>query len=123
VDTTHLGTLFVLDKTKDGKFDFQEVLDFGKLYIERESSNTDSDFQVFNFSQSSLFQSHFRAYCTLLMWNEVCKADGVDNFVEWFANILCENLVVHYFKSHPNVVFLSSDTVKTMHKVQNLLLS
>jgi hypothetical protein len=38
VDPTHLGTLFVMDQTKDGKFWVEEIVDFAALYAEKQQS-------------------------------------------------------------------------------------
>lgn len=46
VDLTHLGTLFVIDKSREGKFSWREVSEFARLYFEKSQNNNSSDFQV-----------------------------------------------------------------------------
>jgi len=47
VDRSHLGTLFALDKTKDGKFYLEEIIDFAAIYSEKQIANPGAvDFTV-----------------------------------------------------------------------------
>ncbi len=47
VDPTHLGTLFVMDTNRDGKFELEEMVSVGQIYSARAASNKiQSDFQV-----------------------------------------------------------------------------
>lgn len=47
IDKSHLGTLFALDKTKDGKFYLEEVIDFAAIYGEKQANNPGAvDFMV-----------------------------------------------------------------------------
>jgi len=39
IDLTHLGTLFALDKSKDGKFYIEEIIDFAAMYSEKQAAN------------------------------------------------------------------------------------
>lgn len=46
VDITHLGTLYVINKNRNGKFVLEELLEFRQLYLQQMISNTMLDFQV-----------------------------------------------------------------------------
>ena len=54
LDKTHLGTLFMIDKTKDGRFTKEEILQFVDLYFERQAANTNAVDVV----------KEFQGYCT-----------------------------------------------------------
>jgi hypothetical protein len=51
------------------------------------------------------------------MWNDLCKHGGIEDFVSWFVKLFSENTHVKKFDIHPDVEFLPSDTVKTMHQI------
>eukprot|EP01132_Coremiostelium_polycephalum_P006770 gene6770-8395_t len=68
IDTSHLGTLFAIDKRLTGRFYENDIIDFAKIYASQALHNGRKDD----------FQSKFQAYCTLKMWNEISKPDGVD---------------------------------------------
>jgi len=46
LETTHLGTLFIMDKDKDGKFSLHDLVDFATLYHERQARQDVVDFLV-----------------------------------------------------------------------------
>lgn len=54
LDKTHLGTLFLMDKTKDGRFTLEEIQQFADLYFERQAANTNTVDVV----------KEFQGYCT-----------------------------------------------------------
>ena len=59
IDFTHVGTLFVLDQTKDGKFYLEELIDFANLYFEKLNNHKATvDFMVMDLvlSEHSLHQ-------------------------------------------------------------------
>lgn len=80
VDFSHLGTLFVLDKTKAGKFVEQDFYDFIQMCAQREAKFKQHD-----------FQNQIQAYCTLRMWLEVGKPQGREAFVDWLCRLVEEN--------------------------------
>ncbi len=49
LETAHLGTLFIMDKDKDGKFSVHDLIDFATLYHERQARQDVVDFLVINF--------------------------------------------------------------------------
>jgi len=106
VDLSHLGTLYLMDKRLSGRFYAEDLYDFAEIYAAQAAYNKTYD-----------FQSKFQAYCTLLMWNEVCKPGGIDEFVEWFGKLFAENLSVQHFEGHADTEFLPGDTIKTMHQI------
>eukprot|EP00026_Physarum_polycephalum_P009953 Phypoly_transcript_10093.p1 GENE.Phypoly_transcript_10093~~Phypoly_transcript_10093.p1 ORF type:complete len:228 (+),score=17.92 Phypoly_transcript_10093:535-1218(+) len=106
IDLSHLGTLYVMDKRLSGRFYFEDLMDFAEVYCAQVAQNRSYD-----------FQSKFQAYCTLHMWNDLCKHGGIDDFVNWFVKLFSENMPVKKFEGHPDVEFLPSDTIKTMHQI------
>src|SRR3990167_9820968 len=72
IDFTHLGTLFVLDKERNGKFTLNNFLEFSEICKKREEIHLRHD-----------FKTHIQAYLTLCMWSVVAKNNGEDIFVEW----------------------------------------
>jgi len=106
IDLSHLGTLYIMDKRLCGRFYYEDLLDFGEIYCTQAAATRSYD-----------SQSKFKAYCTLHMWNEVCKPGGIEEFVAWFGKLLAENVPLQYFDEHPTVPFLSGDTIKTMHSI------
>jgi len=106
IELSHLGTLYVMDKRLSGRFYFDDLLDFAEVYCAQVAQNRSYD-----------FRSKFQAYCTLHMWNDLCKHGGIDEFVTWFVKLFTENMPLKKFDMHPDVEFLPSDSIKTMHQI------
>jgi hypothetical protein len=87
VDFCHLGTLYVLDRHKKGRFDEEDFLDFIDLCFSQENSS--------NGRQSTSrgdFQTQFQAYCTWEMWNAmVNNTNGEQKWVQWFSRLFSES--------------------------------
>eukprot|EP01094_Clydonella_sp_ATCC50884_P016297 TRINITY_DN2707_c0_g2_i1.p1 TRINITY_DN2707_c0_g2~~TRINITY_DN2707_c0_g2_i1.p1 ORF type:complete len:236 (+),score=76.85 TRINITY_DN2707_c0_g2_i1:260-967(+) len=112
VDFTHIGTLWVLDRRKNGKFYLEDFKEFAALCK-----------MIDDLYRKSDFISKFKAYCTLVLWSSVAKDLGIQKFVRWFTTVLANNT----FNEEASVrfpkysgVFLSYDTVKTMHQILNI---
>ena len=109
VDFTHIGTLFVLDRRKNGKF-FLEVpftppptlaalVQYCAEFLPTQRAHVfacTQDFMEFaslckmvdDLYRKSDFGSNFKAYCTLVLWTNVAKDVGVQKFVRWCVPFL-----------------------------------
>lgn len=105
LDPGHLGTLFMLDQTKDGKFYFDEITDFAAIYSDRLAADTGS----------VNFVKEFQGYCTLYMWSEVSKPDGEKKFVDWFAQLFSQGTVTQLGPNKEPC--MSQDAVKILHRL------
>lgn len=105
LDPGHLGTLFMLDQTKDGRFFFEEIMDLAATYSERLAADTGS----------VNFVKEFQGYCTLYMWSVVSKPDGQKNFVDWFANLFSQG--VANFTTPNQEACIPQDSVKLLHRL------
>jgi len=109
LDLTHLGTLFVMERSKTGKFYLDEVIAFVTLYLEKHAKNkTNVD-----------FLKEFQGYCTLQLWNFVSVRGGQEAFVEWFCKLFSRNRLI-IFRKYPDIKYLSRDTIKTLHEILNI---
>jgi len=113
VDIAHLGTLFVLDKDKDGRFTEQEFIAFAQMFASKKTITAD-------------FQAHLQAFCTLRMWNEVGKGNsGVQLFEEWFGRLFTENSAeakTVRTDDGRKITLVEGDSAKTLHKLLNIKL-
>lgn len=81
-DLNHLGTLYILDRTKQGRFcleDMKEFVEFGfRFNGDKYNPRTD-------------FKSQLQGFCTWMMWNDVVKLgdQGIHNFIQWFGTFSC----------------------------------
>jgi hypothetical protein len=58
------------------------------------------------------------------MWNFITGGpDRHKKFVEWMTGLFVEIKEVKQFKSNPNVRYLDTDVLRSIHKVAPLLLS
>lgn len=106
IDATHLGTLFMLDETKEGQVYFEELCDFAATYSEK----------IVLHNTSVNFSKEFQGYCTLKMWNwVVSKIDGKEKFVNWFLNLFSQGNITYF--GPEQTPFLSQDSVKTLHSL------
>jgi hypothetical protein len=101
LDMSHLGTLFVMDKQKDGKFDLKELSSFVALYHEHQANDRGT----------ADFLKEFQGYCTLQMWNFVAKPDGRKAWVNWFCSLLVDDA---------HCSFVHRDAVKLVHQILNV---
>ncbi|KAK3284161.1 hypothetical protein CYMTET_8184 [Cymbomonas tetramitiformis] len=58
-----------------------------------------------------------QGYCSLQLWNSVGTVEGRAAFETWFGKLITENEEVSYFEEHPDVVFISRDTIQTMYEI------
>lgn len=105
LDPGHLGTLFMLDQTKDGRFYFDEIMDLAATYSERLAADTGS----------VNFVKDFQGYCTLYMWSVVSKPDGQKNFVNWFASLFSQGMVTYLGPNQEPCI--PQDAVKILHRL------
>ncbi|KAM9949685.1 hypothetical protein ACTFIW_002549 [Dictyostelium discoideum] len=109
IDICHLGTLFVIDKRRTGRFYHNDILEFARTYASQALLNGRKDD----------FQSKFQAYCTLKMWNEISK-DRDEIFVEWFTKLFTENPnYIQKFDQHSET-YLTSDAINKMYQILSI---
>jgi len=132
IEVSHLGTLFILDSAKDGRFYLENFCTFLTLCCARHDVCLQSHAR-------GDFKTQFEGYCTWEMWNSVVADGGVDVFVGWLAKALSEAENLNYFggkkkhmkvkaaKSHSNpntprqeYELLSRGSVQTIHSVLNI---
>eukprot|EP01104_Vermistella_antarctica_P021109 TRINITY_DN933_c0_g3_i1.p1 TRINITY_DN933_c0_g3~~TRINITY_DN933_c0_g3_i1.p1 ORF type:complete len:231 (+),score=61.35 TRINITY_DN933_c0_g3_i1:327-1019(+) len=114
-DFSHLGTLFVLDREKNGKFTRESIaalIHLGQIREAKTKSTHD-------------FQQQFQAYCTLRMWCNVGGDGGDERFAAWVVKLFSENTCsssspVRKIGKKPYTMFLRHDTVKTLHELLNI---
>eukprot|EP01100_Stratorugosa_tubuloviscum_P012425 TRINITY_DN590_c0_g3_i2.p1 TRINITY_DN590_c0_g3~~TRINITY_DN590_c0_g3_i2.p1 ORF type:complete len:238 (-),score=81.83 TRINITY_DN590_c0_g3_i2:89-802(-) len=112
-DFSHLGTLYILNSDKNGKFTLEDFHKFLKLAAAREPKWRSRD-----------FKSQLMAYCTLQMWKQV-KSKGDEYFAKWFCRLFVENTIsnipaVRYSRSSPNTFYFLSESIEKIHKLLNL---
>eukprot|EP01096_Ripella_sp_DP13-Kostka_P007022 TRINITY_DN2556_c0_g1_i1.p1 TRINITY_DN2556_c0_g1~~TRINITY_DN2556_c0_g1_i1.p1 ORF type:complete len:255 (+),score=82.43 TRINITY_DN2556_c0_g1_i1:78-767(+) len=116
IDFAHLGTLFVLDRNKSGKFELQDLLALG------ETCRSKEDLCKIKHE----FQRQIQAYFALRMWSEVAREGGHQLFADWICELLgnnstsAESKARLTFPSHPGRVFFSYDTIKTLHQILDI---
>eukprot|EP01124_Arcella_intermedia_P017685 TRINITY_DN24501_c0_g1_i1.p1 TRINITY_DN24501_c0_g1~~TRINITY_DN24501_c0_g1_i1.p1 ORF type:complete len:235 (-),score=51.77 TRINITY_DN24501_c0_g1_i1:49-753(-) len=105
LDCTHLGTLFAIAKTKDGRFYCDEIIDFVHLYFERQAQKTNTVDIV----------KEFQGYCTLQLWNYVNRKGGKEKFVEWFGLLLSRGNTTKIPGSKNK--YVGRAAVKSLHEI------
>merc|ERR1712137_573550 len=111
IDFTHVGTLFVLDKEKNGKFTIYDFMQFAEICRKREELQVRHD-----------FKTHIQAYFTLSMWSVVAKSSGASAFVEWANTLFAVNSssgtrATKRLAQYPSKIFYSEDTIKTLYNI------
>eukprot|EP00727_Mastigamoeba_balamuthi_P002527 m51a1_g12271 hypothetical protein (200) ;mRNA; f:215703-216436 len=109
IDLAHLGTLYAVDTDKNGRFEEPEMVEFVKFYVTFRSNERSVD-----------VDAKFQGYCTLRLWNDLAKPSGVDNFVKWIVHLAEENNGLVEFEDRPGERFVSSDSVRAIHRVLNM---
>lgn len=73
LETAHLGTLFIMDKDKDGKFSLHDLIDFATLYHERQARQDVVDFLVINskFVENLFYSLIMPPICVMLFVHSV----------------------------------------------------
>eukprot|EP00735_Rhodelphis_limneticus_P011334 TRINITY_DN4420_c0_g1::TRINITY_DN4420_c0_g1_i1::g.7312::m.7312 TRINITY_DN4420_c0_g1::TRINITY_DN4420_c0_g1_i1::g.7312 ORF type:complete len:224 (+),score=18.74,EF-hand_1/PF00036.27/0.063,EF-hand_1/PF00036.27/1e+02,EF-hand_1/PF00036.27/5.9e+02,EF-hand_6/PF13405.1/0.13,EF-hand_6/PF13405.1/1.8e+03,EF-hand_7/PF13499.1/0.023 TRINITY_DN4420_c0_g1_i1:143-814(+) len=106
IDFSHIGTLFVLDKQHSGKITRQDLRDFvSKCSTRRRMINPHE------------FRQYMQGYCTIQMWNVVCKESGRDVFADWISNLYRYNAPILTFEEYPGTEFVGRETIETLHDV------
>lgn len=82
----HVATLFVLDTEKQGKITLPMLLQFAETCCDLEKNH---------FSDEKQFETQFKAYCTLRLWNSVSMPFGVEHFATWFCRLFLVNTLRH----------------------------
>jgi len=106
---THIGVLFVMDSTYDGKYTLDKLLAFSELCAERA-----------RFYRPHEFQAQIQGYCALQLWNCVASKEGKETFEGWFTNLIRESEQVCYLDGHPGIEFTSRDTIQTVYEILNI---
>jgi len=106
LDPSHLGTLFVLDKSKDGRFFIEELIEFIHMYFDRQASKTYAGNVV----------KEFQGYCTLQLWNYVNRKSGLRNFAKWIGLLLYRGneVKIHEF---PHKKFVARQAIHRLHEI------
>jgi hypothetical protein len=138
IDLTHLGILFMLDRSRRCRFYLEDIMRFIDLCYEREQGNREShelqqmvpstlttyDIFIYLYIDNILTlkrtQTKFQAYCTLHMWNFITSQGGHQRFVKWMTGLFVEIKDVKHFKAHPQVKFLNTEVLRSIHKVRQL---
>jgi len=103
---THIGVLFVMDSTQDGKFTLEKLLAFSDLCAERA-----------RFYRPHEFQAQIQGYCALQLWNCVISQEGKEEFESWFTQVIRESERERHFDSETGTEFISRDTIQTVHEI------
>jgi len=53
----------------------------------------------------------------MLMWNQISRPHGDQLFVNWFADLASQNMVIEVPK-YPNQQFIGKETIKIVHDVR-----
>jgi len=80
LDLHHLGTVYAIDADHSGKFSKESLIKFANFYCTFRATerSVDSD-------------SKFQAYCTLRLWNDLSRENGVEEFVGWVSRLILAN--------------------------------
>jgi hypothetical protein len=95
----------MLDQTKDGRFYFDEIMDFVATYSDRLAADTSSVNPV----------KDFQGFCTLYMWSWVSRQDGEKRFVDWFTKLFSQGMVTQLGPNREP--FMSQDAIKILHRL------
>ena len=125
LDLFHLGTIYMMDPGRQGKFEQKNLIEFVNLYIASRTGErvaVDSD-------------SKFQAYCTLRLWNDVSRPDvGVTEFVKWIVQVALRNDQIIALKgdgdpnssAHTRITppggkeYVSWDSVRSIYRLLNV---
>eukprot|EP01126_Amoeba_proteus_P057874 TRINITY_DN740_c0_g2_i1.p1 TRINITY_DN740_c0_g2~~TRINITY_DN740_c0_g2_i1.p1 ORF type:complete len:155 (+),score=34.94 TRINITY_DN740_c0_g2_i1:211-675(+) len=109
LDKTHLGTLFMIDKSKDGRFYLDEIKQFVDLYFERQAANANTVDVV----------KEFQGYCTASLWNYVANQKGKETFVKWFGKLFSMGNIAIQGKDS-KTTFVDRNAVMLIHTILNI---
>mmetsp|Transcript_43094 Transcript_43094/g.108847 ORF Transcript_43094/g.108847 Transcript_43094/m.108847 type:complete len:502 (-) Transcript_43094:78-1583(-) len=109
VDFTHIGTLAVLDKRKNGRFTLKDLLELAELCRKKETS----------YGSGTDFEMKFRGYCTLRMWHDMSRTGGVERFVLWFCTLFLQvsKSSLRRTDDKSRQVYINDAAVKTLHTI------
>ncbi|ELR15273.1 uncharacterized protein ACA1_220110 [Acanthamoeba castellanii str. Neff] len=135
VDFCHLGTLYVLDRHKRGRFDEDDFLEFIDLCFSQENSSDSNGRQS---TSRGDFQTQFQAYCTWQMWNAMVNnpngeqkwgregkkfsslTGGAGAISRSDAEAAALALTAAANSAMPAAELLSRGTVQLIHKILNI---
>jgi len=80
LDLHHLGTVYAIDSKHSGEFGYEDMVKFANFYTTFRSSERSVD-----------CDSKFQAYCTLRLWNDLSREDGVEEFMAWVSRLVRNN--------------------------------
>lgn len=107
LDPNHLGTIFVLDNSKEGRFYLKDIQKFADLYFERQANNPNIVDIV----------KEFQGYCTLTLWNYVMFSQGTEKFVKWFGRVFSYGNTVKIHGQDRRKVFVDRRALKILDEV------
>lgn len=109
INLNHFGTLWVLDSDHDGRFTFEQIVDFATFYKKNSKS----------FSPHELCH-HIHAMTTLMLYKDLLQEGGEVSLVAWVGKILYEDDGVSFFEQLPEVAYVKLSSVKVLYDILNV---
>lgn len=107
-DLSHIAVVWCLDRTHSGRISMADLLALGEALLTRSRQ-----FQSFE------REAQLQAVCTMKLWRDV--SSNPDAFVTWITNLVLEcSSERKTFQRHGHEVFVSLDTVQTLHSALRL---
>mmetsp|Transcript_28516 Transcript_28516/g.39397 ORF Transcript_28516/g.39397 Transcript_28516/m.39397 type:complete len:216 (-) Transcript_28516:204-851(-) len=108
LNLTHIGVLFVIDRSLDGKYTLEKLMGFFELCGERA-----------RLYRAHEFQAQIHGFCALQLWNCVASREGKDKFESWFCHLIQESeAVCQGVKGRiGRGEFVSRDTIQDLYEV------
>ncbi|PRW45239.1 hypothetical protein C2E21_6322 [Chlorella sorokiniana] len=105
VDPTHLGCLWVLDRSHTGRVTINDLLALVELCRTRARHY-----------QSFELEAQLQGYCTLQMWRALSGPDGVQQFAAWICALALESSPERRaFSRHGRQQYVGRDAVAALH--------
>eukprot|EP00941_MAST-03F_sp_MAST-3F-sp1_P004592 g4592.t1 len=135
VNFMHLGTLYVLDKNKDGRFTLDELLAFAKTYVEEKKKNKRRLKAIYKeyapdetklsleektqeFPQEIFVEGRPvdpQGSFTLLLLENVTTSEGREKFADWFCRLFEESNSLDDLDTSTKFMPTSKSEVKYVH--------
>eukprot|EP00164_Ancoracysta_twista_P006722 GFYU01009420.1.p1 GENE.GFYU01009420.1~~GFYU01009420.1.p1 ORF type:complete len:230 (-),score=34.85 GFYU01009420.1:54-743(-) len=112
LDFCHLGTLYILDRAKNGRFRLSDLYNFAEFYARRKKIYKPHE-----------FRTHIQAYCTLRMWEALKYFEQTSSahvLRDWFCMLFYETVGLSRFEEYAGVEFVSDESIQTLHKVLSI---
>lgn len=107
VDPTHLGCLWVLDRTHSGRIGVDDLLALLDLCRSRAR-----EYQLFE------LEAQLQGYCTLQMWRAMSAPDGLQQFTNWICALVLESSEERgSFPRHRRQQYVGRDAVAALHQL------